>query len=314
MSTESSILFRPLNSNDIPEYSDMLYSAFNTWYREHGWVKNYFGCKPQETRIFYDIYNDLTPGCSVAAFSKATGQMMGACFYHPRDYHVSLGIMSVHPTYWRQGVGRALVNHILKFTQDNNYKSCHVVCSAINMNSFSLYNRSGFVPRFIYHGMVISVPEAGISKNIPGDDRIRDASLGDVVAMSNLEMEISGIKREMDYRYAIENPRKVLHGSVYENGQGGIDGFMISVKHPALNMLGPCVTRTEDIAIALIGMELNRFRGDSALLIVPVQMHKIAEKMYDWGATNVETHLMQVWGEFQDFKGVTMPSFLPETG
>ncbi|MCF6158821.1 MAG: GNAT family N-acetyltransferase [wastewater metagenome] len=314
MGTKPSILLRPLNNNDIPEYSDMLYSSFNTWYRGHGWRKNYFGCKPQETRIFYDIYNDLTPDCSVAAFSMTTGRMMGVCFYHPREYHVSLGIMSVHPAYWKQGVGRALVNHILKFVQDNDYKSCHIVSSAFNMDSFSLYNRPKFVPRAIYQSMVIAVPEVGINKNVLDDDRVRDANPGDVIKMGDLEMEISGIKREIDYRYAIENPRKVLHELVYENSQDGIDGFMISVKHPALNMLGPCVARTEDIAITLIGKVLNRFRGNSALFLVPMQMRRIVEKMYDWGAINVETYLMQVWGEFQDFKGVNMPSFLPETG
>lgn len=314
MGTRQSILLRPLSNDDIPEYSDMLYSAFNAWYWKHGWGKNYFECKPQETRIFYDVYNDLTPGCSVAAFSTETGQMMGACFYHPRDYHVSLGIMCVHPAYWRQGVGSALVNHILTFTRDNNYKSCRLVCSAINMDSFSLYNRAGFVPRVVYHDMVISVPEVGINKNVPVDDRVRDATLVDVASMGELEMEISGIRREMDYRYAIENPRKVLHASVYENDQGGIDGFMMSVKHPALNMIGPGVARTEDIAIALIRKELDRFRGDSPLLAVPMHMRRIVERMYDWGAINVEIHLKQVWGEFQELNGVTMPSFLPETG
>jgi hypothetical protein len=36
--------------------------------------------------------------------------------------------------------------------------------------------------------------------------------------------------------------------------------------------------------------------------------------MYDWGARNCELHLCQVRGEFQPFRGISMPSFLPETG
>lgn len=83
-------LLRPLRDFDVTEYADMLYSSFNAWYWKHGWGKNYFGCTPQEVSIFYDIYNDLTPGCSVAAFDPKTGRMMGACFFHPREYHVSL--------------------------------------------------------------------------------------------------------------------------------------------------------------------------------------------------------------------------------
>jgi hypothetical protein len=36
--------------------------------------------------------------------------------------------------------------------------------------------------------------------------------------------------------------------------------------------------------------------------------------MYDWGARNCELHFCQVRGEFQAFRGISMPSFLPETG
>ncbi|TAL24786.1 MAG: GNAT family N-acetyltransferase [Nitrospirae bacterium] len=307
-------LLRPLLDSDVSEYAEMLYTSFNAWYWKHGWGKDYFGCKPEETAIFFDIYNDLTPGHSIAAFDNNTGRIMGACFYHPREYHVSLGIMSVHPDYWRRGVGKAMVDHILKFTQENNYKACRLVGSAINMNSFSLYNRSGFIPRVVHNDMVINVSSDNPYSHVPGEDRVRDAVIDDIAGMGDLEMEISGIRREIDYRYAIKTPRSVLHASVYENDQQGIGGFMISVKHSALNMMGPCVARTEEIALALIRRELERFRGTWVLFVVPVEKRKIVEQLYKWGAVNVETHLKQVWGEFQPFKGVNMPSFLPETG
>ena len=307
-------LLRPLRNSDIPEYTEMLYTSFNAWYWKHGWGKDYFGCKPQETSIFFDIYNDLTPGHSIAVFDNNTKRMMGACFYHPREYHVSLGIMSVHPDYWRRGVGKAMVEHIIRFTQENNYKSCRLVGSAINMNSFSLYNRSGFIPRVVHNDMVINVSADNQYARVSGEDRVRDAEIDDVAGMGELEMEVSAIRREMDYRYAIENPRRVLHASVYENDQQGIDGFMISVKHAALNMMGPCVARTEEIALALIRNELERFTGTWVLFVVPVEKRKMVEQLYKWGAVNVETHLKQVRGEFQPFKGVNMPSFLPETG
>lgn len=306
---------RALESEDVPEHSDLLYNSFNYWYWKHGWGKDYFGCTPQSTSIFYDIYNDLTPGRSFAAFDSGTGRMMGSCFYHPREHHVSLGIMSVHPNYGGRGVGRALVESILNFTSENGYKSCRLVSSAINMDSFSLYNRTGFVPRCMYHDMVINVPDDGLSEfAIPGAHRVRDACIEDVAGMGDLEMDVSSIRREIDYRYAIENPRGVLHATVYENDQSGIDGFMISVKHPALNMLGPCVARTEDIALALIRNAAERFKGTWVLCVIPMEKRKMVMQMYDWRARNVETHLKEVWGEFSGFNGINLPSFLPETG
>ena len=310
-----SILLRPLKDIDVPEHADLLYSSFNTWYWKHGWGKDYFGCSPQETSIFYEIYNDLSPGCSIAAFDNKTGRMMGSCFYHPREHHVSLGIMSVHPNYAGRGIGRQLVNYIIDYTKEHDFKSCRLVSSAINMDSFSLYNRAGFIPRVTYHDMVINVPENGLGDVIvKGEENIREASLADIKKMGELEMEISGIKREIDYLYAIENPREALHALVYENNQNGIDGFMISVKHPALNMLGPCVARNEEIAIALIRKEIERFKGTWVLFSIPMDKRKMVEQMYAWKAINVETHLKEVWGEFPGFNGISMPSFLPETG
>lgn len=313
MKSQSSFTLRPLNDDNRAEYADLLFSAFNAWYWKHGLGMDFYQCEPIEVSIFYDIYSDISPGCSVAAFHKTTNRMMGACFYHPREYHVSLGIMSVHPNYGSQGVGRAMVDHILDFTRQNGYKACRLVSSALNLDSFSLYNRSGFVPRDMYQDMVINVPHEGLAVSVPGEDKVRIATFEDVSKMSDLEMEISGIKRENDYRYAIENPRGVMQTTVYENDQHGIDGFMIATKHCAINILGPCVARTEEIAITLIRRELERFRGVTALFVIPMRKRKMVEQLYEWDAINVETHLKEVWGEFQEYRGVSMPSYLPET-
>lgn len=305
---------RPLKDSDRSEYADLVHSSFNAWYWKKGWGMDYFRCPPEDAAIFYDIYNDLTPACSVAAINKETGRMMGACFYHPREYHVSLGIMSVHPGYCGTGVGKALVSHIMDFTRSKGYKSLRLVGSAINMDSFSLYNKSGFVPRKTYQDMVVKVPDNGISGNVPGIDMVRAARTADAHAMGELEFEISRIKRLQDYLYAIENRRGIFQVKVLEDPSGRLDGFMISIKHPALNMIGPGVARTEETAAALIHASLERYKGEAVLSVIPMDCCKLVRQMYDWKARNVETHLYQAWGEFEPFKGVSIPSFLPETG
>ena len=89
---------------------------------------------------------------------------------------------------------------------------------------------------------------------------------------------------------------------------------MISVQSQALNMLGPCVARTEDDALALVGCELDRFAGKVPLFLVPMEKRHMVETLYSWGARNVETHLFHARGAYKPFAGVNMPSFLPETG
>lgn len=305
---------RALTAEDIPEYSNMLMQSFNTWYWNHGWGRDYFSCRTEDLHIFFDIYNEISPGHSIAAFDPKTGHMMGACFYHPRAHHVSLGIMSVAPDFFGRGIGKALVRHIVDFTESKGYAALRLVGSAINMDSFSLYNRAGFVPCLSYHDMVLMVPQSGPPKSTPLAKRVRDAIIADIPAISALEMEISGITRENDYCYCIENKPGCLHASVIENDNGGIEGFTVSLRHPVLNMIGPAFARTEDQMAALICRELEFFAGTWVLLVVPMDRTGLVHTLYDWGARNVETHLFQVRGKFQPFQGVNLPSFLPETG
>lgn len=308
------MLLRPLTDDDRNDYALMLYRSFNTWYRTHGWPSDYFSCVPEQAGIFLDVYNDISPGGNIAAFDPNSGKLMGACFFHPRDHHVSLGIMAVDPDYFQCGVGRMLVNYIVDFTESHQYGALRLVSSAMNMDSFSLYTRSGFIPHGSYHDMVLPVPIAGIQVRSPLREQVRGAALADVDEMAALEMEVSGISRINDYRYAIENPRGILQALVFESSDGVVDGFMISVKHPALNMLGPCVARSEKATLALLLQATERFQGATPLIVVPMDKRELVETLYDWGARNVETHLFQVRGKFQAFNGVNLPSFLPETG
>jgi GNAT superfamily N-acetyltransferase len=305
---------RPLCDADRATYGDMLHASFNDWYWKHGWGSDYFQSTPLEAAVFYDIYNDLSPGSSVAAFCNKTGQLLGACFYHRRERHVSLGIMAVHPSYGGQGIGHALVSEIVRISDELGSPALRLVSSAMNMDSLSLYNRAGIVPRQTYHDMVIAVPAEGHEGKHPRRELVRPAVAADVAAMGALELEVSGIRREPDYEYAITNNRGFFHVDVSTSEAGEIDGWMISVKHPALNMLGPCVARSEDSTAALILAGLEQFKGQSVLLVVPVDRRQLVDTLYGWGARNIETHLLQVRGDFQPFAGVNLPSFLPETG
>jgi GNAT superfamily N-acetyltransferase len=305
---------RPLREDDRDGFCEALYKAFNVWYAQHGWSGDFFGGSPDVYGIFYDIYKDISPGCSVCAVDSSTGKVMGSCFYHPREHHVSLGIMSVHPDYWGRGVGKALVDHIIDYVESNGYKSLRLLSSAMNIDSFSLYNTSGFVPRGMYNDMVLRVPEAGLSVSLHHEGRVRPAVLDDVPAMAALEMEISGICRPADYQYCIENKRGIFHSSVIESSDGAMGGFLFSIKHPASKMIGLGVARTEQDGGALLLSELDWFRGETPLFMVPMQKEWLVRSAYDWGARNVELHLCQVRGAYQEHKGMHFASFLPETG
>lgn len=303
---------RRMEQRDRSEVAELICVSTNYWYQARG-NPAIFPAGPEATDIYFAVYETMDPGCGVVAENPNNGRLMGSCFFHPRPRHVSLGIMNVHPNYFGRGVARALLQFIIDYTEQNGYPSLRLTQSALNLDSFSLYTRAGFVPRYAYQDMLMQVPSSGFPHRAEGADRVRPATEDDVAAMAALEMEVSGITREKDYRYAIANREGIWDVLVYEGGRG-IEGWMISVKHPASSMLGPCVARSQEQATALVGRALDRFRGGMAVFLVPVECAQMVQQMYSWGARNCELHFCQVRGEFQPFQGVNMPTFLPETG
>lgn len=308
------IRLRALEPNDWPQVASLIYVSTNYWYRANGRGAIFSG-DPDCTELFPQVYESLDPGCCIVAQDERTGQLAGSCFYHPRPTHVSLGIMNVHPNYFGCGVARRLLQFIIDFAE-NQSKPLRLVSSAMNLDSFSLYTRAGFVPRCAYQDMFLDTPTDKLKaalQNTPGHDHVRAATLDDVEAMSALEMQINHISRGQDYRYFVENSDGIWHTSVFENEQGSLEGYLVSVAHPGSNMLGPGVMRTEEQTAALILSQLIYHTGRPVFLI-PVECQSLVQTMYALGAKNCELHFAQVRGAWKAPGGVVMPTFMPETG
>jgi hypothetical protein len=184
----------------------------------------------------------------------------------------------------------------------------------MSLDSLSLYTRAGFVPSRVYQDLVVSVPEGGFRDDIPGAGRVRRAAADDVEAMVALELEVCGISREKDYRFFIENAQGFWHTSVVEDGRGGLDGYLVSIGHPLFNEVGPGVARSETVGAALLLDHLNQHAGSTPLVLVPAECADLVRLLYRLGGRNCEVHAAQARGEAQPFRGVSFPTFMPETG
>jgi GNAT superfamily N-acetyltransferase len=310
----SDIRLRAMEREDWPEVAGLIYLSTNYWYRANGRAAIFSGA-PECAELFPQVYEALDPGCCIVAEDARTGRLTGSCFYHPRPTHVSLGIMNVHPNYFGAGIARRLLQFIIDFAEGQS-KPLRLVSSALNLDSFSLYTRAGFVPRCAYQDMFLDAPAARLQEalyDIPNHHRVRAATLDDVEAMAALEMEINHISRGQDYRYFVENRDGIWHSSVIENERGAIDGYLVSVAHPGSNMLGPGVMRTEEQAAALILTELSHHAA-TPVFLVPVECAALVRKLYALGAKNCELHFAQARGAWSAPTGVVMPTFMPETG
>jgi GNAT superfamily N-acetyltransferase len=303
---------RTMRGDEWPAVAEVICSSIRAWYAAAGKPGRFPG-GPASCLLFPQVYEALDPGCCVVAEDPASGRLAGCCFYHPRETHISLGIMNAHPDYFRRGVARDLLRYVCGVA-DAAGKPMRLVSSAMNLDSFSLYTRAGFTARAVFHTMTLSVPAGGWGPACAGSSRVRAARLGDLDAMAALEWEVSRIRRESDHRHFLENRMGIWHVSVIENPSTGIDGFLVSVKHAASNMLGPGVMRSEADAAPLILAELDHHRGGSPGFLVPATCGGLVRQLYAWGARNSEIHLFQARGAAEPFRGVVMPTFMPETG
>ena len=313
--TMSDYELRRNRSEDAAEISDLIRESTNQWYVAHGNSPIFTG-DPSSTRLFYDVYEELDPGCCLLAVEKKTGLIAASCFYHPRSTHVSLGIMNVHPDHFGKGLARMLLNAVVSMSEDQK-KPTRLVSSAMNLDSYSLYTRGGFVPRYAYQDMFLEVPQSGMpSQNLSGLNRVRLATLRDLEAIVQLEEEVQCIERRKDHHFFLENRQGIWNVCVIDHASGsGIDGVLVSVKHPGSTMLGPGVMRSTADAAALIWYQLNQFhRGGRPVWLVPVECDDLVAELYTWGARNCEIHFAQVRGMWKEPSGVVMPTFMPETG
>ena len=262
-----------------------------------------------------DVYESLDPGCCVVAEDLKTGNLAGSCFFHLRETHLALGIMNAHPDYFGMGVAKMILKEILSIASEKKLP-VRLVSSAMNLDSFSLYTKVGFVPQMTFQDMALNVPRSGLEQEPPeGTHSVRDATLDDVCAIADLEFELNGIRREKDYEFFTINESGHWGVSVFESANGKIEGFLCSVNSDGSKMLGPGVMRQAQHAESLIYHELDkRHRGNSPVFLIPVNQGDLVKSLYGWGARNCEMHLCQVLGDCPPMNGVTMPSFMPETG
>lgn len=301
-----------MSPSEAPQVAQLIFESTNHWYESKGFGKIFQG-RPEDCLVFCEVYEDLDPGCCLVAVAKETKTIIGSCFYHPRESHVSLGIMNTHPQSGRKGVAKALLNTIIAIAKDHEL-ALRLVSSAFNLDSFSLYTRQGFAPYAVYQDMILEVPESGVEVDPTPGITARPATLEDLDAIHQREYAIWGASRRKDWSYFIENQRAIWSVTVAENQKGELLGALASVKHPGSNLLGPGIATDSKVANLLIQTELNQHRGRSPVFLIPSNQPELVAAMYRLGARNCELHLAQSLGPPPEIKGIVLPTFMPETG
>jgi GNAT superfamily N-acetyltransferase len=296
-----------LDASHRDDLARLIHASLDAWYRTRLGMDR-FGREWEPFRLAPDIYESLDPGCCVGAFDDS-GNLIGSAFYHPRETHVGVGVVSVHPQSFGRGVARALMEEIIRLAGD---KPLRLVSSAMNLDSFSLYTRLGFVPQMSIQAVTLSVPADGLPGNANG---LRDATPADVPAIADLEFRLNGVRKEKDYQFFATNASGHWRLLAATNNAGKITGFLAASAHPADRILGPGASEDEATMMQLVQAMLDQhFCGETVVWLLPMSASRLVQQAYAWGARNRETHLLSVLGHAPPMRGVTLQTFLPESG
>ena len=69
---------RTMVPDDFDRVADLIFLSTNSWYQQKLGHPIFTG-KPEDCRIFCDVYEDLDPECGIVAEHKTTGALMGYC-------------------------------------------------------------------------------------------------------------------------------------------------------------------------------------------------------------------------------------------
>ena len=93
--------------------AELIHVSTNAWYQDNLNRSIFQRDDASGCLVFPEVYEALDPGCCLVAEEEG-GRLMGSCFYHPRETHVSLGIMNAHPDFAGRGVAGALLAEIIR--------------------------------------------------------------------------------------------------------------------------------------------------------------------------------------------------------
>lgn len=304
--------FTPITAADHEPIARLLHRALVHWYESRLGQGARFGDSHEPFTLFPEVYEALDPGECVTARTDS-GEIVGVCFSHERESHLSVGIVATSPDAGGRGVAKKMMSLVLEKAKRLG-KPARLVSSLLNLDSFSLYTRLGFVPGAIFQDLLITVPETGLAAAAPVViDRVREAILADAPRIADFELSQQGIRREKDFAFFVRNEVGEWRLLVSEATDGSVNGFLAMSTHPSCTMIGPGVAADEETAIALLWRALDGLRGKTLVFLAPCAASTLVRTAYAWGARNVELHVAQSTAPVAGAKGIVFPSFMPET-
>jgi GNAT superfamily N-acetyltransferase len=192
-------------------------------------------------------------GWFLATFQDEPAGVVGAINYGPFTY---LGMMTVRKDLQRKGIGQALLQHMLNWTQKQGISFLRLDASEIG---FPLYARFGF--SVLDQALLFQLPDHSHSSNYP--QHVRRLRIEDIEALVEFDTPIFGASRAALFRALLADfPDRAF--AVYDKF-GHMDGYLFAQSQ----RLGPWAARSPQDAEALFLSALTLPYDEPPLAIAP---------------------------------------------
>ena len=88
--------------------------------------------------------NELEKDYVTAIGIYLNNSILGVCVFHKIYDEAEIRYLSIHPSYQKRGLGKKLINQIMKECKNENIKSIFLEVSIKNKQALSFYKNSGF--------------------------------------------------------------------------------------------------------------------------------------------------------------------------
>jgi predicted N-acetyltransferase YhbS len=258
-----SILLRPIQFDDLEVACRILASAFQ---RPGGWLNDLrFTLEAQPNGYF------------LACESGEPVGMVGAIIYSTFSY---VGLMAVHPEKQRQGIGLALMQHLLAWLDQ---KQVPLVLLDASPAGQPLYERLGFVP----------YDTAEIFQRVDGPQifsrpkRLRPISAYDLELLTAIDTNAFGADRSRILRALLEAyPDRAF---LLPDDVGQITGYLFARE----NRIGPWVCYKEEDAEVLLQAALSLpFTAPVSVAVPGENLHaRVLLQRYGFELVRINRHM-----------------------
>ena len=285
-SIQPAFTIRQSTPNDVPECGRICYEAFRTLNESHRFPPDLPSVEIT-THVIHSMFTDPRFYCVVA---EVDGKLIGSNCLDERGPISGVGPITIDPTAQNRGVGRALMEAVMRRSEEKGFAGIRLVQAAFHSRSMSLYTKLGFLirePLVVMQGRTRQRHFEGIT--------VRAAVVDDLGACNILCERVHGHDRGEELQDGIDEG----HARVAERN-GRIVAFTSS-----LAFFGYSVAETNEDLAALIA-SVDQMGGPGILL--PTRNTELFRWCLENGLKVVEPMTLMTKGLYNEPRGAFLSS------